>query len=93
MRIGIAATFEYVEQPINWRRADLTQGGNVQQSGKWLNATDAAKYAGVPVAIIKKAIEAGELQTRRLTVSSSRRYIHTTELDGWMARIMASDQI
>ena len=58
---------------------------------RWLNATDAAKYAGVPVAVLKKAIEAQELKSHRLTAASSRRYIHTSELDQWMSRLLSGD--
>lgn len=58
---------------------------------RWLNATDAARYAGVPVAVLKKAIEARELKSQRLTAASSRRYIHTSELDQWMARLLSGE--
>jgi excisionase family DNA binding protein len=58
---------------------------------RWLNATDAAKYAGVPVAVLKKAIEARELKSHRLTTASSRRYIHTSELDQWMSRLLSGE--
>jgi hypothetical protein len=64
----------------------------MQQSGKWLNATDAARYAGVPVAILKKAVDANELHSCRLTTLSKRKYIHTTELDRWMDELLQAYQ-
>lgn len=59
---------------------------------RWLNATDAARYAGVPLAVLKKAIESHELQSRRLTEASTRRYIHTSELDRWMGILLQPDR-
>jgi hypothetical protein len=71
--------------------AQINERIPMQQNDRWLNATDAAKYAGVPVAILKKALDAGEVQSQRLTSASSRRYIHTSELSRWMDRIMSGE--
>lgn len=62
------------------------------KSQRWLNATDAARYAGVPLAVLKKAVDAEELESKRLTSASKRRYIHTTELDRWMAELLQAER-
>jgi hypothetical protein len=59
---------------------------------RWLNKTDAAEYAGVPLAVLKKALAADELESRRLTSASTRRYIHTSELDRWMASLLSPER-
>jgi DNA-binding transcriptional MerR regulator len=59
---------------------------------RWLNATDAARYAGVPVAILKKALEVGEIKSQRLTSASRRRYIHTSQLDQWMSELLSGER-
>ena len=58
---------------------------------RWLNATDAARYAGVPVSILKKALQVGEIKSQRLTAASRRRYIHTSQLDRWMNELLSGD--